>query len=219
MLDQSVIVHINGRKAVRKRYGEVRGLIKWVIAGFPLVQLLYPFDTDPWVRMAREFRFFSSPPKGVKVPKVLELDPKKIEIVREYVEGREISCNSLEDSSALGELLAIIHEAGYCLGDTKPSNFLISGDEIYVIDAEQATAECVEERYKLWDLLFHLFALSYARPNAPRETLNAYSEEFLHSYFSSRSRKFDYSSVKDVVGFFYVLSPHIPSKLRSLGYV
>lgn len=215
MLSQSTIIEINGKKYVKKSYGEIAGITKWVIVNFPFIQLLYPFETDPWKRMIREYSFFINPPRTVKTPKILEYNPNELVLIREYIGGREPSLNG-EDAVMLGEKLADIHNEDYCLGDTKPSNFILLNNEVYVIDAEQSIKECYEDAYKIWDTLFHLLAVTITFTGASPRRLSNYAEDFLHAYLKKYPKALDYGTIKRIVWIFSLINPLFGTKIQRI---
>lgn len=215
MLDQSIIIETNNTKVIKKKYHEIKGITKWIIAEFPFIQLLYPFETNPWKRMTREYTFFSNPPRNIKTPKILRYDPQNLEIIREYIDGKEIKLSE-EEAMLIGKKLAKLHEDNYCLGDTKPSNFLIVDKDLYVIDAEQAINNCYEDAYKLWDALFHLFAVNLIFYWSSKKDIELYTDSLLNTYLDNVSKKYDYSSIKSTINFFSILNPLLGSRIRKI---
>lgn len=215
MLNQSEIIEMDGVKVVRKRYGELKGIVKWLIADFPFLQLLYPFETDPWKRMTREYTFFANPPKRVKTPRVLRYDPKALEIIREYIEGRDIEVSEA-DATLVGEKFAEMHNQNFCLGDTKPSNFKIQGNELYVIDAEQAINYCYENSYKAWDVIFHLMSINPSSLGGPLKEVESYADFLLNSYFDKLGEPPKYFTIQNVVSFLLLINPVLGSRVRRI---
>jgi tRNA A-37 threonylcarbamoyl transferase component Bud32 len=215
MLSQSIIIEINGKKYVKKSYGEIVGITKWIIANFPFVQLLYPFETDPWKRMVREYLFFVNPPRAVRTPIIIGYYPNELVIIREYIDGKKIML-STDDAVRLGEKLAEMHNENYCLGDTKPSNFVVLNNELYVIDAEQAIKECYEDAYRVWDVLFHILAVSITYTGAPPREISNYTEDFLYSYVKKSPKALDYASIRRIIRFFSSINPLFGAKVQRI---
>lgn len=202
------VIEADGRKVVVKRYKSVLSYAKWLVSLLPPVRLLYPFETDPLKRLNRELTFFTQPPPGVRTPGLVDVDMENLVLVREYVEGA-IPGSSPAHGEALGRTLGLVHQGGYCMGDTKSSNFLLAGDEIYVIDAEQATSGCASTMYKAWDVAFHLFT-HCLRMRTALVTVGAdeYVSGFLRSYAEIAGPELDgLERAIEVWGFFAMLNP------------
>jgi len=128
--------------------------LKWLISLPTLV--FYPYSINPKTRFFREVNFFTEWSKKkhpvIKVPKILGMDYSRLIIVREYIKGRTAYDIGLDGFLPLFEALAFIHNEGWVLGDTKPSNFLLDDkNHVFVIDAEQAIRSNNVE-FMAWDL-------------------------------------------------------------------
>ncbi|GEM_PF-284481 len=181
LVSQSEVVLVEGRKCVRKRYLKEVGIIKWIPPAI-LFRATYPFTLSPRERFRREVSFLKHSWVGIGVPKIIEADERKLELVREFVDGDLI--NYFRDAERVAEALGRIHREGWALGDVKPTNFLSGHDGlIYVIDAEQAVSTSGVP-HRAWDVALTAFFAAYS--NLP--DLNAYEaflRKFLRKYVST----------------------------------
>lgn len=115
-------------------------------------------------------------------------------LFREFVEGREVT-NDKKDFRLLGYVMKEIHEKGFVMGDTKPSNFMISGETVFVIDAEQSTRNSSSE-YKAWDILVLTLFSSFLFINEVVDFREAV-REFLSSYELNREIALKLTGVKN----------------------
>jgi len=183
LVSQIRIVEREGRKIVVKDYSKPMGLIKWMITLLPPISTYYPFETDPLERMVRETRFFENPPKHVGVPRVLKVEPRELIMEREFVEGQTYYDSPKENSYLIGKTLGEVHRQGYCLGDTKPDNFvLVPNDKVYIVDAEQSLLECEFEEYKTWDVMVLLVFLYLVEPIQTTSTYRELVRRALRGY-------------------------------------
>lgn len=184
VLEQTEIVDRGGLKLVVKRFSDLSGL-KWLLS-LPF-KPFYPFTLSACDRLRREYEFFRAEHEGFKTPKVYLVDWKSKILEREYVEGVKLcDLEVLEAAGILASTLARLHGEGWCLGDSKPSNFILKGGEVYVIDGEQAVRS-PGENYRIWDLAFSLFSLGISRPlNAVLESQDMkILRRFSHSYLGA----------------------------------
>jgi tRNA A-37 threonylcarbamoyl transferase component Bud32 len=157
-LEQSEILDINGKKIVLKKYSGVPGILKWSALYLHPASLYYPLTSDPLERLLREEKFFTTPPKGIQTPRIIEVDYKRIVMKREMIYGKPLEPLP-EQARLLGKAIGIIHVEGYRLGDTRSQNFLLTGDsQVAVIDAEQSIVSN-EESYRAWDVLVFTYFL------------------------------------------------------------
>ena len=129
-----------GSVCIAKRYLTPKSA-KWVAAKFTRF-LTVDFWVSPGVRMANEIvftRILSG--IGVAVPRIIAADLETYTLYREYIEGepltRYVCSTRLDVFEKTGSVLAKIHSRGLSLGDTRPSNFIVSGGRVYVVDLEQ----------------------------------------------------------------------------------
>ncbi len=161
---QSKIEWRDGRKIVSKCYSSVFGLKWFIISG---MFYTFPYASQPLERMGREIEFFTFRWKGIGVPKIIDMDYDRICLFREFIDGKEVG-KDRESFELIGKALRKIHEAGFVMGDTKLSNFMIKDDEVFVIDAEQAIRNASKD-YIAWDILVFLLFSSFAFINEVKE--------------------------------------------------
>ncbi len=159
VISQVEIMEVSGSKYVRKRYDKEVGIFKWLPPSLMLKEL-YPFTLNPKERLLREVAFFSSKWDVFNVPKVIRYDIEKLELIREYVDGKVISLRCYDEAELLGKAMAEIHSKDYALGDVKPTNFIIRNARLYVIDAEQSVSKATLNM-KCWDLVCLALIASY----------------------------------------------------------
>jgi tRNA A-37 threonylcarbamoyl transferase component Bud32 len=82
-------------------------------------------------------------------------------------------------SEHLGETVAKVHDVGVSIGDSKPENFVALGDDIYVIDLEQA-GKRGEYAWDLAELLF--YAGHYSMSPTPSRGLVEAVQAFIRGY-------------------------------------
>lgn len=179
LISQSEVVETAEGRYVIKSFWSEKSSIKW----FPVTALLspiYPFAFNPRERLRRELDFFNARWSSFKTPRILEIDEENCRVVREYVDGRQLDIRV--DARKLGLAIGEVHERGWALGDTKPTNFLVGGDgTLYVIDAEQAV-KGAEKHHAAWDIYLIVFIASYMHIGS----LNMF-EEFIKEFISGHS--------------------------------
>ncbi|BBG23922.1 hypothetical protein [Sulfuracidifex tepidarius] len=161
---QSRIEYRDGRKIVSKCYSSVFG-IKW----FLISRMFYtfPYASQPLERMGREIEFFTFRWKDIGVPKIIDMDYDRVCLFREFIDGKEVD-KDRKSFELIGNALRKIHEAGFVMGDTKLSNFMIKEDKVFVIDAEQAIRSSSKD-YIAWDILVFFLFSSFAFVNEVKD--------------------------------------------------
>ncbi|MHC1586708.1 MAG: hypothetical protein ACXQTV_04110, partial [Candidatus Hecatellaceae archaeon] len=105
----------------------------------------------------------------------------------------------------LAKILASLHREGWCLGDPKPSNFIIGNGQIYIIDCEQAV-KTQNETYRVWDLVSSFFLLRLYKPlEAFREDwelqmLRIFSDSYLKAGGNSKLLEQYYKMLRGFLG-------------------
>ena len=142
-----------------KRFKDIRGM-KWGVLNLWSLKNT-DFTANSVERMYREFRASRELRRfGLATPEVLAVFfPQKLMVTR-FIPGNNLSkieASYLDEKSddlspvfAFGKDLAIMHNNGYCMGDTKPSNMIFSEEvsRIYFTDLEQSHPD----GNKTWDL-------------------------------------------------------------------
>ncbi|MEM0340372.1 MAG: lipopolysaccharide core heptose(II) kinase RfaY [Acidilobaceae archaeon] len=137
---------------VAKVYDEFSTL-KWVSV-VPFSRPAIAFRVSSYERLVSELVYSVKLRKLIKTFKVFGV--AKISgvyvLLREYVQGETLF--KIKDPKAwrlLGRRLAEIHLENIALGDSNPGNFVVSNNEIAVVDLEQARN--IEEGLAAWDLV------------------------------------------------------------------
>ncbi len=195
----------DGRKIIVKRYSGFPGSLKWGILYVHPAGIYYPITGDPLERLLREEDFFTNPPVGVRVPKIIHVDYKRKVMQRELLEGRHIDIIP-KDLKLLGEILAKIHESGYRMGDTRLENFILADDgKLSVIDAEQAIRS-EEELHRAWDILvaslFIYLEKTFFPPTKYREAIKT-----LFEGYAEILRLPDWTLLKNIIPLVVLLPP------------
>ncbi len=135
-----------------KRYNDIKG-IKWGLLNIWALKNTN-FSTNSNERMHREYsaieRFRAM---GLHTPEVLAIFLNDKILVTKFIKGKDLSyvqsqflAGESEDLSAqkeYGTIIARVHGAGLCIGDTKPSNAIVLEEDkstIYMTDLEQVHA-------------------------------------------------------------------------------
>jgi TP53 regulating kinase-like protein len=72
---------------------------------------------------------------GIKTPFIYFLDPKRAEIIMEYIHGKNVKdIISKEIGKEIGKYVSILHNNNMIHGDLTTSNFIVDGNNLYLID-------------------------------------------------------------------------------------
>ena len=72
---------------------------------------------------------------GIKTPFLYFLDPKRAEIIMEYIDGKNVKdILSKEIGFEIGKCVSILHNNNIIHGDLTTSNFIKSNHDLYLID-------------------------------------------------------------------------------------
>lgn len=72
---------------------------------------------------------------GIKTPFIYFLDPKRAEIIMEYIDGENVKdILSPEIGFKMGKYVSILHNKNIIHGDLTTSNFIKRKDDLYLID-------------------------------------------------------------------------------------
>jgi len=72
---------------------------------------------------------------GIKTPFIYFLDPKRAEIIMEYIDGENVkNILSPEIGFEMGKYVSILHNKNIIHGDLTTSNFIKRKDDLYLID-------------------------------------------------------------------------------------
>lgn len=75
---------------------------------------------------------------GISVPKIIKFDKQDNVLVMDFIEGEKMQCAALDGEQLyeVGGLIAKVHSLGVYMNDNTPCNFIIKGNEIYIVDME-----------------------------------------------------------------------------------
>ena len=178
----------NNQKTVKyavKRYHDITGMKLGVLNLWSLKNA--SFTTNPIERIFREYRAIRELKMfDFNVPDVVSVFLDQKILITKFIEGKDLSKleaeylnGETEDTSPFelfGRELARMHLHGYCMGDTKPSNALLSGDKIYFVDLEQAQPE----GNKTWDVAEFIYysARLTMKEEKARKMINAFVDGY-----------------------------------------
>ena len=172
-------------KILVKHFSDVRSL-KWALLGIWALSAR-KFSLSPLSRLHREYHASRRLRElGVKTPRVIGVAPDERILVKEYVEGEPLSrvihrlLRGWSDDATFiksyAEAIAKIHRGGFTLGDTKASNVIIRGGEVFLTDLEQA----VESGEAAWDIAEFLYYT--AKLSLRAEGMERVARTFLEAY-------------------------------------
>jgi len=209
VLNEVFLVTTGKERFVAKKFTDWHGF-KWFTLNLVSFGSKF-FAVSGKARMSNEYgvnRYLAK--KGLKVPQIMHVGLKERLLLESYISGTPLvdamtritaqatlsrSQNRLAES--LGETLARIHGVGVSIGDSKPENFVASGEDLYVVDLEQAGKR---EDYA-WDIAELLFyAGHYSSSSTPTRALTEMVQAFIQGYL----RKGDATELKGAAGVKYV---------------
>ncbi|GBC74825.1 hypothetical protein HRbin06_00132 [archaeon HR06] len=157
---------------------------------------------------------------GIKTPKILFILLDEKILIKEYIEGVNMSKiiqNFLEGDlnkehliSLLGKKMAMIHNFNYSLGDTKASNFIVHNDDIYLTDLEQAQ----RGGNKAWDIA--LFLYFSCKLNSNTQICERFTRAFLEGYLKLGSIDVvkEAAALKYLTPFQVLIFPNVAEAIR-----
>jgi Kae1-associated kinase Bud32 len=136
--------------------------------------------------------------KGFPVPKIIYISHQNRMIFKEYIEGKELvenikriisSTNNENDVTIVKEVgrkIAKAHNLGVSLGDCKPENFIVKGNDIVLLDLEQAT----RQGNKTWDIAeFLYFSGHYSPLISSSKAISIITRNFIEGYLEAGGKK------------------------------
>jgi len=171
-----------------KRYKDMKGM-KWGVLSFWSLKNAQ-FTANPTERLCREYRGSRELRSfGLATPEVIAVFLRQRMIVTRFVTGKDLSkieTDFLEGHSEditplydFGKDLAIMHNHGYCMGDTKPSNAILSDEDsrIYFTDLEQSHPG----GNKTWDVAeFIYYSVRFTlKEDRARKLVNSFVQGYL----------------------------------------
>ncbi|OHE51408.1 MAG: hypothetical protein A3K61_07255 [Thaumarchaeota archaeon RBG_16_49_8] len=212
----------DGSKVVKfavKNFADAKAF-KWVVLNMWAL-LSKRFDMGQTSRLQREYSALRRlRGLGFRTPNVLAVALDQRLLVTEFIEGSDVGellPKALSgDEQAMnavrlyGEALGRVHQEGYTLGDTKPSNTIFSDGKIYLIDLEQATCsnDCG------WDIAEFIYYSS--KFTVDEGAVRRLTKEFLNGYLKHGKKE----SVTEALKFKYlapfqpILAPNVVRAVR-----
>ncbi len=145
-----------------KNFKNIRSL-KWAFLNLWALPTKW-FEMSPITRLGREYVAMRKLREiGLNTPKIISIVLNKRILVTSFIEGMNLGkiIKDLLDGrdvdkspiSMYGESMGYAHKNGYSLGDTKPSNAILSHGKIFLTDLEQAS----EHGDKAWDIALFIY--------------------------------------------------------------
>jgi len=191
----------SSRRYFIKRFTGSRSL-KWYLLGL-IGRPIKPFEISPIQRMYNEYSgALELKRMGFNVPEIVAISIKKPTIIKEYVEGqtalqpiKEFLRHGVNGNIIfeIGKLMRGLHDKKVVLGDSKPENFLVSKNGIYLIDLEQCSLNASLQD-KGWDIAeFLYYSLSFS---SKKDMAKEFYELFFKGYGYDRDVLAEAVSVK-----------------------
>ncbi len=196
-IERVVIKHYTDRRAV-----------KWIALNLWLSSIGRRYDVSPMIRIRNEYIGLRRVRElGINTPSILGVSFKDRIVAFRYIEGTPLSKiidgfinmhhnnEVLEYITKYGSLLALIHNGGLVLRDTKPSNVLLVSNSkdhtLYLTDFEQSS-ELRSIDDVAWDIVcFIYYSLIFTKMY---DRASSIVKAFLDGYIGS-CRSYDYKSI------------------------
>jgi Mn2+-dependent serine/threonine protein kinase len=147
---------------------------------------------DQKIRTSRTIKeariIYSAMENSVRVPYIYDVDPENALIVMEFIEGnilKEVFKSNYKDfSKEIGRIIGKLHSSNIVHGDVTLSNFILSGNEICIIDFGLADFSNRDEDRGI-DLHLFLRNLESSFSSIAKECFNYFIEgysEFFENY-------------------------------------
>jgi len=206
-------------KVVIKNFSDIKAL-KWIFLNIWTL-LSKRFDMNPMSRLYREYSAMRKlRDLGLNTPKVISIILDHKILVTEYIDGPDLAKlimgfftgneRNLNTVRQYGQELGKVHSAGYTLGDTKPSNILVSNNKIYLVDLEQMG----QNNEKGWDIAEFVYYSSKFTLDSDKAGILV--EEFLDGYLSYGRKEWVKESLKIgyLTPFQPMLAPNVSRTIR-----
>jgi len=150
------------------------------------------FEMSPLTRLGRECVAIKKLREiGLNTPKIISIILNKRVLVTSFIEGINLGKiikgildgHDVDKSpiSMYGESIGYAHKHGYSLGDTKPSNAVISDGKVFLTDLEQAS----EHGDRAWDIALFIYYSNKLTLNV--SGARTITREFLKGYLKMGS--------------------------------
>lgn len=215
----SVINNEQEIKFIVKKFSDLKA-VKWIVLNI-WSMMSKRFDMNPLSRLYNEYTSLKKLREiGLNTPKVLVVALDKRILVTEFIEGQDMGkiiskvLNGEKDKQKFinlyGEELGKVHRSGYTLGDTKPSNAILSKDKIFLVDLEQT----YKDGDTGWDIAEFIYYSS-------KLTLNDEAAKIIVSEFLDGYLKYgNIDSIKQALKLKYlapfqpILAPNVVNAVR-----
>ncbi|MGQ9718438.1 MAG: hypothetical protein ACUVWK_01080 [Nitrososphaerales archaeon] len=171
-----------------KNFKDIRSL-KWAFLNLWALPTKW-FEMSPLTRLGREYvatrklREF-----GLNTPQIISLVLNERMMISRFIEGislgkivKDVMDRRSVDSSPIsiyGESIAHAHRHDYSLGDTKPSNAIVSDGKLFLTDLEQST----EHGDPAWDIALFVYYANKLTMNV--DGARTVTRTFLEGYLKS----------------------------------
>ena len=206
-------------KFIVKRYADIKA-VKWVALNIWAL-MSKRFDMSPISRLSREYSSLKKFRElGINTPKVLVVAFNQRILVTEFIEGLDLGGvlskilkgekNMLKYIKSYGEELGKVHKSGYTLGDTKPSNSIVSNGKIFLIDLEQVA----EDGDPGWDIAEFIYYSSKLTLDV--ESAKQLTSKFLDGYleYGEKDSVGESLKLKYLAPFQPILAPNVVAGVR-----
>ncbi len=136
--------------------------------------------------------------KGFTVPEIFHISPKNRIIIEEYIDGHQLvttikrvlnSVHTQKDLNIIEDVakkIAQAHSINVCFGDCKPENFIVTKNQIYMVDLEQAT----RNGNQTWDVAeFLYYSGHYSPPIGSANPATLVAKTFIKGYLEAGGKK------------------------------
>jgi len=208
-------------KFIVKRFADIKAM-KWIVLNIWAL-MSKRFDMSPISRLSREYSSLKEIREiGLNTPRVLLVAFNQRILVTEFIEGSNLGeilskvfkgeKNMMKYIRIYGEELGKVHKSGYTLGDTKPSNSILSKGKIFLIDLEQAA----KNGDKSWDIAEFIYYSSKLTldTSAAKQLVREFLDGYL-KYGDNKSVK-DAHKLKYLAPFQPIIAPNVATAIRKV---
>ncbi|NWG08860.1 MAG: hypothetical protein HXX80_00860 [Nitrososphaerales archaeon] len=210
----------NKVKIAVKNFKDIRSL-KWAFLNLWALPTKW-FEMSPLTRLGREYAATRRLRElGLDTPQIISLVLNERMMVSRFIEGislgkivKDVIDGRSVDSSPIsiyGKSIAHAHRHGYSLGDTKPSNAIVSDGKLFLTDLEQST----EHGDPAWDIALFVYYSNKLTMNV--DGARIVTRTFLEGYLKSG----DVSMVKKALNpdymapFQAIIAPNVLRAVRN----
>ena len=191
VLNEVFLISTGKEKFVAKKFTDWHSF-KWFTLNLVSIGTKL-FSVSGKARMTNEYginRYLAK--RKLSVPEIIHVNLNDRILLEDYVPGTSldhpineiVNQNALSDSQVhlaelFGETLAMIHQVGVSMGDSKPENFITRNEMIYAVDLEQAG----KKGDHAWDIAEAIYYSGhYSRVARPTRGVISLVEAFIRGY-------------------------------------